>query len=241
MKIKYYIKAELDLKGMKDVKYKHTLMIREKAEQFQMNQSQHDRDHIVTCCCCDQGYSAMTTTFGKTVYCPNEVAMAHAKINNSECKLDVKQVAFAVEMHVDISIWADHFRHTYEYAKSSCPGPNAGQADWEQNFGIELHKIKYEAVTQKEKDGAIKTVGPDDQFIMSQMQPAVSHGKFIKNRYFLAVRTDFDGCTCCHETPDGKTPLTIVPMVNPATYGFAPPADYVCVQLGMAQIVLHKE
>jgi len=53
MKIKYYIKAHLDLKGMKDVKYKHTLFVREKMEEFQMNQSQTDRDHIKTCCCLD--------------------------------------------------------------------------------------------------------------------------------------------------------------------------------------------
>jgi len=32
MKIKYYIKAHLDIKGMKDIKYKHTLIVREKME-----------------------------------------------------------------------------------------------------------------------------------------------------------------------------------------------------------------
>jgi len=74
MKIKYYIKAHLDLKGMKDIKYKHTLFVREKMEEFQMNQSQNDRDRIVTCCCLDQGYSEMKTTFEKTIYTPNEIA-----------------------------------------------------------------------------------------------------------------------------------------------------------------------
>ena len=38
LKIKYTIKAHLDIKGMKDVKYKHNLMIREHPENFQMNQ-----------------------------------------------------------------------------------------------------------------------------------------------------------------------------------------------------------
>lgn len=162
----------------------------------------------------------MKTTFEKTIYCPNEVAQASAKINNSECKLDVTRVAFAVEMQVDLRIWADHFKHVYKYAESSCEGPKAGEDHWKNDFNIELSKIKYDVVMEKEKDGVIKTVGPDDQFVMTQMQPAVNNGKFIKNRYFLTVRTTMAGCTCCHETPDGKTPLTIVPMVNPATYGF---------------------
>merc|ERR1712183_522188 len=116
-----------------------------------------------------------------------------------------------------------------------------GQNDWHEDFNIDLSKIKYEAITQKKKAGQVKTVGPDDQFLMKQLQPAVKHAKYISNRYFLAVRTEFDGCTCCNETPDGKTPLTVVPMVNPATYGFAPPADYVCMQIGMAQIIVHHK
>jgi len=51
MKIKYYIKAHLDIKGMKDVKYKHTLIVREKMEQALANVGEVDRDPIITCCC----------------------------------------------------------------------------------------------------------------------------------------------------------------------------------------------
>jgi len=53
LKIKYSIKAHLDIKGMKDVKYKHTLMVREPCEALRMDESHRDRDKIVTCCCCD--------------------------------------------------------------------------------------------------------------------------------------------------------------------------------------------
>jgi len=68
------------------------------------------------------------------------------------------------------------------------------------------------------------------------MQPATRNAKYCKIRYFLAMETSYDGCTCCHETPEGKIPVTIMPLVNPACYGFAPPADYVCNDLGMCHL-----
>jgi len=83
---KYEIKAKLDVSmGGKDFKYSHVLMVREPEEDFKMGEDQKDRDPIVVCCCLDKGHSEMKTSFEKTVYFPNEVAHASAKINNKDC------------------------------------------------------------------------------------------------------------------------------------------------------------
>ena len=65
----------------------------------------------------------MKTTFGQTIYNPTDHATAEAKINNSECKLAVNEVAFAVEMHVELK--ADHhsWNNIYTHSKASTPGP----------------------------------------------------------------------------------------------------------------------
>jgi len=109
----------------------------------------------------------MATNFEKTIYMPHETARATASINNTECKLDCTRVGFAVEMHSSMQIHHDHFSHVYKHAESHKDGPRAGQAEWAHEFLLDLSSIKYEAEMTKEKAGAIKTVSPDDQFIMS--------------------------------------------------------------------------
>jgi hypothetical protein len=64
-----------------------------------------------------------------------------------------------------------------------------------------------------------KPYSPEDAFMMKQAQP-VTHGHIVKNEYFIAIRTEFEGVTCCAATPWARVRLAILPIVNPATYGF---------------------
>jgi len=73
------------------------------------------------------------------------------------------------------------------------------------------------------------------------MQPATRNAKYTKIRYFLCMETNFDGMTCCHETPEGKTPVTIMPLVNPDCYGFAPPVDFICTDLGLCWLPVQEK
>ena len=59
--------------------------------------------------------------------------------------------------------------------------------------------------------------------MMAGVQPA-THTKRISNEYFLCVLVEYDGCTCCVNLPDSRTKMTIIPLVNPACFGFQPPA-----------------
>lgn len=73
---------------------------------------------------------------------------------------------------------------------------------------------------------------------MSQIQPATKLAKHFSVRYYVSVTTEFDGCICTDQ-PSNKTPMTIMPSVNPNAYGFQPPSDYVCTgDLGMKEIAL---
>ena len=51
-KTKYYIKAYLDVKGVKDFKYKSVFMVREHPEEYKQNIGKLDRDEIKTWGCC---------------------------------------------------------------------------------------------------------------------------------------------------------------------------------------------
>jgi hypothetical protein len=228
-KTKYTIKAKLDLKDEDDFKYKTTLMIREHNEKAKEDVEKKDRDHIKTWCCLDQGHSELKCEFNKTVFQPNEVAEAECKIDNSDCKIDVTSVTMKVMMCGKITIdgHETEIEKPLPGAHDDCEGPKAGEK-LEKTLKIDLDKIKYEAVKQKKnkKTGHKKDVSKEDQWMMSQIQPATRNAKHFKMRYYSVVSTKFDGTICCDETPDCETAMTIVPMVNPAAFGFRPPAGY---------------
>ena len=75
--------------------------------------------------------------------------------------------------------------------------------------------------------------------MMAAIQPAV-HCKNITNEYFLTTKVEYDGLVCCQDLPDSSVPMTIVPMVNPACFGFQPPEGWAPIELGFFQIDLNK-
>ena len=125
-----------------------------------------------------------------------------------------------------------HHHHSHEEdldgAKDKKNGPHAGDKEWHQEMSIDLSKIRYEAlVDKKAKDGTRKPISQEDAFMMTQLQPATRHAKRFSVRYFCEIETEYEGCICCcNETPDAKVPMTIVPMVNPNCFGFAPPSNW---------------
>jgi hypothetical protein len=92
-------------------------------------------------------------------------------------------------------------------------------AEWQTEMNLALDHIKYEVAEFKKKKGVQKKVSPEDSFMMAGIQ-AACHAKKVTNEYFLCVLVEFDGCVCCVDLPDSRTPMTIVPLVNPACFGF---------------------
>ena len=222
-KCKYVVKTEIIGLGDDDVmKYKQVLMIREPAVQYQEGERQVETSEIKTWCCIAQGTCTLKTDFEKNIYIPTETAKALMTIDNSNCKCDVKQVTFAVEQHLKLRADGreDHSKHVL--IESVMGGPKAEEAETVLPMELDLANIKYEVDGEKKKKGVLKKRSPEDMFQMASIQPAV-HCKNIVNEYFLTTKVEHDGCVCCVDIPDSKLPLTIVPMVNPACFGFQPP------------------
>ena len=222
-KVKYYVKAKLHgADKHDDMKYKQVLIIREKPVQMVVGDAQSETSNIKTWCCIDQGTSTMSSVFEKNVFLPTDVARGHIKINNEHCQLNAHRVSFYVEQV--LTVRAGHHSHTHRsrLVEQRVEGPHAGAADWQTEMVLDLTKIRYEVADMKKKKGVQKKISPEDQFMMSGVQAAV-HAKRITNEYFLCVLVEFDGCVCCVDLPDSRMPLTIIPLVNPACFGFQPP------------------
>lgn len=61
---------------------------------------------------------------------------------------------------------------------------------------------------------------------------SATESKFISNEYFLVIELAYDGCTCCANLPDARLPITIVPIVDPACFGFKSPDGWMPMNLG---------
>jgi hypothetical protein len=213
--------------SFKEMKYKQVLMVREQPPNFEMMINQANRQNIKTWCCIDQGFSEITGRFEKNLYCPNEHVKADAIINNSGCQLNMSGIRLAIEQEVTIRCGGHSFKEMYTLAEKQEQGVLALCAEPQYRFiEIDLNTVKYTPRASHNKKGVNKPYSQEDIFMMSQAQPA-SHGNIVKNEYFIAIRTEYSGCTCCASLPTARIPLVILPMINPACYGFQAPTDFV--------------
>ena len=86
----------------------------------------------------------------------------------------------------------------------------------------------------------MKKISDEDKFMMASLQPAC-HTKKFSCEYYLCVTTEYDGCVCCVDLPDAKMKMTIVPLVNPACFGFQPSGDWNPQSLGEFAIDLNHD
>ena len=164
----------------------------------------------------------MSSVFNKNVFLPNEIAAGTVNVNNEHCQLNAHRVSFYVEQV--LTVHAGGRSHTYrnKLVEQRVEGPHAGVAEWHTDMSVDLSKIHYDVIGEKKKKGVMKAVSPEDRFMMAGVQSAC-HSKRITNEYFLCVLVEFDGCVCCVDLPDSRAPLTIVPLINPACFGFEVP------------------
>lgn len=128
------------------------------------------------------------------------------------------------------------FKELYTLAEKHEAGvPAREAAEQYRQIMVDLNTIKYTPPRQHMKKGQMKDYSPEDVFMMSSAQPA-SHGKIVKNEYFIAIRTAFDGCTCCADTPIARTPLTIMPVHYPAIGTYVAPPDFQPVVQPVCQV-----
>lgn len=161
----------------------------------------------------------MKTEFEKNIYCPNEVAKAIVKIDNTECKVDCSNIVFAVEQRISVNIDHHASTHTKPLVTSTVEGPKAGESK-DCVMELDLSKIRTDVPHARNKKGKVKPYSKEDKHMIGGIQPA-SRTKFCANDYSLTTKVSYDNCCgCCDNLPDGSLPMTIVPLVNPECFGF---------------------
>lgn len=85
---------------------------------------------------------------------------------------------------------------------------------------VDLSQIHNDVPASRKKKGQVKAYSKEDMHMISGIQPA-SKSKFSSVNYTLETSCGFDTCCNCSENhPNATLPMTIVPLVNPACFGF---------------------
>eukprot|EP00347_Sterkiella_histriomuscorum_P000383 403376073 len=227
MKIKYFVKAYLKNKKSDNLmKYKQIVQVREPVIQQQQHINKVCERQLTTCCCINQGTSKLDVFFEKNVFYPNENCRAQVTLDNSKCTLRMNQVRFVVEQHISIHAGWDTYSTIYNLSTKNETGLEARHSKPEiKQFDLPLSTIKYDVGQDKKKDGTFKMRSDEAMFFLSQLQPQVN-SKHLKNEYFLGVRCDFEGCTCCSQQPNVLIPITILSQMDLQQFQIQSPPDF---------------
>ncbi|CDW86234.1 UNKNOWN [Stylonychia lemnae] len=226
--VKYCIKASLETRSdHNEMQYKQVLIVREKPDQAVMEKiAKISEQKVTTWCCVNQGTSKIEVQFDKNTFFPYEQVKCKVELNNGKCNIPMTAVRFSVEQELSINCHNHIFRDLIVIKEKQENGaPARHDKNEERELEVDLSQIKYQVPAHRNKGGKHVQFSLEDAFQMSQAQPDC-HGSIIKNDYYLAVRTVFDGCTCCAELPKVRIPLNILPVINPQLANFAPPNDY---------------
>lgn len=161
----------------------------------------------------------MKTEFEKNIYCPNEVAKAILHVDNTQSSVNATSVNLSIKQHQTITINGKQWHSSSVMVGSSKQGPPAG-VKMEIPIEVDLSQIHNDVPASRKKKGVTKAYSKEDMFMISGIQPA-SKSKFSTVNYTLETSCGFDTCCNCSENlPNATLPMTIVPLVNPACFGF---------------------
>lgn len=97
--MKYEVTAKLYYHGHDDEEadVEFPIILRQDPDDDELKKKKHDdTDHITAWCCIDKGKSKLKVYFEKDVYEPGEEAAVKYFVDNSECKVDLTGVNFAL-------------------------------------------------------------------------------------------------------------------------------------------------
>lgn len=113
----------------------------------------------------------------------------------------MNNVRLAVEQEITIRCGGYVFKDMITLAERHEQGvPAKAPEDVYKYIEVDLNTIKFTPPVTRDWKGSQKAYSPEDMYMLSSAQ-AVSHGRIVTNEYFIAIRTGFEGCTCCATTP----------------------------------------
>ncbi len=214
-KVKYTLQCIINFPGDHDWVQKQIMIIREKPLKEKDDIKKVDDNEIKTWCCMSQGKSKLTTVFEKNSFEPDDKVEADVKIDQKNCKVDMKGISLRLEQHVHVKAEGNSDSQVNVLIENKYDGVKAGTEDEvKKELKLDLSKIKTTMKGDKKKKGKTKKVSPEDMFLGSCIQPACK-GKFVNIEYYLVTVTEFDGCTCCDDMPSCRVEVNVIPPQLP--------------------------
>ena len=194
-KIHYTVKAKMESKigGYDLLKNKQIFTINAAKSDIMLQKTVSWDDHIVHCCCFNQGRFKLSTFFEKDHYVPGESAYCVVEAeNHSKAKCNHINGMFEQEIKISSSEGSKNNRDVLYSVKARGLHPG------EVLIGSDSQKLEIPIKGTEIHSG--KDAGTHN---------TSTHGKLIKCEYFLTIKAMMNACICCGEHPNTKIPINL--------------------------------
>ena len=212
--IRYQVEAFLVPENPKFPKIKHKRDLIIKQEQTIAGQTREVslNKEVTTCCCFGQGKVSMKTYFEKDAYVPGETARVVSEIDNSQCKLKITNINFALNQHITLRAGNHAKSFSYNLRNMSLGNVEPGQAF----VGADRKEASLQLPPSIE--GSARSFKGENTVTNYVVDPTngispSTKGNLVQSNFNLIVSCGMDGCIC-DAMPATSIPITIFAIIQ---------------------------
>ena len=193
----------------------------------------------------------MKTQFNKNVFFSNVMIHAAISIDMTNCQQTLLKISLMViQVLRTNTVTTNHVLLSSDFTSANIGGDGMGPLilarapEFVCNISLDLNSIRNTIPMEKQKtlpDGTEITVPlTEDEKTFYSTLAGACHTQYITNSYFLQAQPIFDGCAC-NPAQAQQMPISIIPVGDPASFGFPEPVGYAPIDMGYFKMgVLHQ-
>jgi sporulation-control protein spo0M len=216
--IDYTMEAYLEPQGSNPppkISYTSKMILREPFKK-EIKDAKESLEHkFKTCCCCNQGIFKLASHYEKNAYAPGEEVRISSDVDNSRCKLKIKNVYFELEQVVNFYDGRHKSVKTFPVVRVNLGTILPGESWTNEKRKVAHFKLPpldegIVVENHQSPDGNPKA-GDDQQPIISDSTITPStNGLLVSSNYVLNVALEgVEGCMCCRALPYTSIPIEV--------------------------------
>ncbi|CAD8156947.1 unnamed protein product [Paramecium octaurelia] len=193
----YKIKVQVisTSKSINDIKNEQEIIIREPIKEILQVSQEKETANLSTWCCKKQGSCSIIAKVDKNLYQPGEYIQIAYDIDNSDCKLNIRNVDVIIMSRLNIrSNSGSQYRVEFKINSFSQNGIQKGtklQSSASTGCSLQLINAKHPAIV---------------------LTPSTA-GNLVNFSYHVKINPNFEGCTCCSSKPIVQVPTTLLEVL----------------------------
>jgi len=154
----------------------------------------------------------LKVNFEKNAYTPYDIAKCFVEVDNSEGKVPIENISFTLKRKISAKAGPHTLRvGDMTMCTVNFPGIEAGETKPKEHMTLDLNTARDNDrffISKDRKEGVAPYEEEDLAIQKEPMQPTAI-GKLVEMKYYLEIRLNYGGNSCCREVPECELPMTL--------------------------------